>query len=212
MSRKRIPYIGQDRYEQVIAGGKIERVHKPQRAFSPTGQANRWTVELQDECVKRGFFFERTLPHNDVRIIPIRDEDNVRYHVNYTDWLHYDEAGIMDALLDGAAHNVSFDIVAVAFITQQDEYGYSGVWDKSVETYNPSLRWYKYFNQVKYCRDINRSLKRKWTQTKEDMNNMETLAKSVTRQSLSKREKERLIRIKKIEDRWNKTLEGTHLT
>jgi len=137
--RKRLLYIGKPRNAR-----KIERTYEPNakgllrridrsapvggRYFAAPGDAIIWDRAKQTEAVDRGFFIERDRTDNHARVLPRGRET---------------DADIMRELVAQARTGDGFATLTIQFIAQQDQYGYSGTWEKSIERWSPHLLWYK---------------------------------------------------------------------
>lgn len=124
--RQRLPYVGKTRFKH----HKGRMVLIDQRAFAAPPDAIVWTMHWQAAAIDRGVFFERDKRDNHVRVTPMR-----RMFDNDQD--------AVDALEQAAFHGDEFSLRALAFVEQQDRFGYSGAWDRNVERWTHSLQWYK---------------------------------------------------------------------
>ena len=124
--RKRLRYIGQPRMTRSRQG---EMLARGQRAFPLPLGAIKWTIERQAAAVSRGYFLERVLPLNVVHVVRLRGGANEQLAMNELEALAF-------------AHD-GFAETALAFIEQQDRYGWSGTWAKQVERYSHNMMWLK---------------------------------------------------------------------
>ena len=124
--RPRLPYVGKRRFRH--ERGCV--VPLPQRAFAAPPDAIVWSMHWQAAAIDRGVFLERDKHDNHVCVIPMRrmfDSDH----------------DAVAALEQAAFHGDEFSVRALAFVEQQDRFGYSGAWDRNVERWTHSLQWYK---------------------------------------------------------------------
>src|SRR5208282_309018 len=134
--RARWPYLGKPRNTATLDkdgwtlrpdGSKARAVAfdqpRDQRAFAAPDWATLWTVDDQVAAVDRGFFVERFIPpdvsgnlgaDNHARIIPLHT--------------HESDAAIITCAERVAEAGDPFALKLLAFVKQQDEYGYSGTW------------------------------------------------------------------------------------
>lgn len=132
-TRRRLAYKGRTRGRTNQRTGELE--HRSQRQFSAPPLALTWTMVDQMMAVDHGYFFERVMPRNAVRVIPLR-----RGHT---------DSDVCNELERAAFHGDRHALKALLFIEQQDRQGWSGSWGHPViETYNPALRWYKMRKQA----------------------------------------------------------------
>jgi len=124
--RLRLPYVGKTRFR--YERGRV--VLLPQRTFAAPADAIVWTTHWQAAAIDRGVFFERDKRDNHVRVIPMRR-------------MFDSDCDAMNALEQAAFHGDEFSLRALAFVEQQDRFGYSGAWDRNVERWTHSLQWYK---------------------------------------------------------------------
>lgn len=139
--RKRHEYIGPVRTKIYLdENDRPYTANAPQRAFAASRRDPsliRWGKAWQAKAIQLGFFFERDALSGDnhVTIIPLENgEERWRSDQHVVDWLEGERQ------LD---RYKNFAIIALNFIRQQDQYGYSGVWEKTVEFYDGKLLWYK---------------------------------------------------------------------
>lgn len=129
MTRYQFPYRGMARTSFSKRFGK----HTPlsQRAFTPPASALGWTVDDQAWAVEHWFFVERVEPANRVELVALP-------HRQRTD------LDICNELEQRAFHGDRTALKALCFIQQQDEFGWSGVWEKPcLEKRTHALLWYK---------------------------------------------------------------------
>lgn len=119
--------------------------HRYGMPFASTPYIQKWTTDLQSECIKRGFFLHRSWPHNAVNILSplmirgIVDHDDPISNVDGDqsfNWLHH------LAFAEGPSSIVFFSQL-FAFIKQQDYYGFSDGWEYPCDIANKYLRWHK---------------------------------------------------------------------
>lgn len=123
--RPRHPYVGTRR--AVRRHGKLVKLG--QRAFALPAGAIKWMVEDQHEAVERGYFVARVELDNHARIVPLHG--------------YASDAEAMSEIEAACFHRDGHAAKLIAFVEQQDAYGYSGAWDASVARFTPALRWYK---------------------------------------------------------------------
>ena len=131
--RRRFKYVGAPRLARDTVTGMLS--HRAQRAFACPDRfrltAHIWFVFDQAEALKRGYFLERVTPRNDVRIVP-------------TDACQHTDLDICNALEQAAFHGDEHAMKALAFIEQQDRFGWSGMWAiRDIEHKSSALRWWK---------------------------------------------------------------------
>jgi hypothetical protein len=108
------------------------RVRKVERVFRERIEFLTWTKADQAEAVKRGYFIERSRWDNHATVIPLP-------HGQFTTDADVMREGKRLAIA-GDAHALHLCL----FVVQQDKYGWSGTWESpTIETYKPSLMWYK---------------------------------------------------------------------
>jgi hypothetical protein len=92
----------------------------------------KWTVDDQAEAVKRGYFVERHAHDNHAIIIPLP------LHTFKSD------SEVMSSEMKRAKDGDRWTIERfLPFVVQQDQRGWTGTWDKAIETYNAKLIWYR---------------------------------------------------------------------
>ena len=123
--RRRLFYIGMPRHVQ--SKGVLRPVGT--RAFAAPRNAIVWTQTMQAQAIEHGLFLERDKLDNHVRVLPMPP--------------HCTELDAINAIEYAAFHGDKFSVTALSFIEQQDRFGYSGAWDRSVERYTNHLTWYK---------------------------------------------------------------------
>lgn len=123
--RKRLRYIGQSRL--VYVWGKAPKPRHA-RSFAAPVTAIIWSRILQTAAIDRDFFLERDRDDNHTRVIPL---------TRCTD------ADIMQQLVAQARAGDGFAILALQFVAQQDQYGYTGAWERTMDKWTPTLQWYK---------------------------------------------------------------------
>ena len=91
----------------------------------------KWLVIDQVEAVKRGYFIARA-SDNHARVLPLP-------HGSFAG-----DADVMNAAERLALHHDAHALKLVAFVAQQDRFGWSGVWEtRAVETCSRTLTWFK---------------------------------------------------------------------
>lgn len=114
------------------------------RAYSAPRLALNWSVHDQFIAVSRGFFVERSSTDNHARIIPTKKALDT-------------DMAVMAMLTALTFNRDAFAQKTIDFIEQQDTYGWTGVWDPRIETYNHQLRWYKQMKAKRQAPYIKRS-------------------------------------------------------
>ena len=110
------------------------------RTFDLPPGGIKWMMADQAVAVDRGYFLERG-EHERVKVLPLQ----------HGKWA--DDAGVMASIEQGAFSRDPRAMKALAFIEQQDAYGYVGAWDSTVgsvcktgiQYWTSTLRWYKEF-------------------------------------------------------------------
>jgi hypothetical protein len=132
-----------------VEKGKL--VHRDQRAFAAPPGAIRWMKIDQARCIDHGYFLERVLPSNRIRVLPLQ---NGRWT---------SDAEVMATLEHEAFNRDSHAMRAIAFIEQQDRFGYSGVWEGAtgarqrnggVEFWTATLIWYRHMKRDERAADL----------------------------------------------------------
>lgn len=134
-------YIGADRRD---AAG---RPRNP-GAFSVThygtpGIAFTWTIQDQTWAIENGFFIHRSGLNERVNIVWID-----RFHHD-TDDGHASIAYMERMVFEHALDYPNMWNRLWRFIKQQDQFGYTGAWDKRVQFFSNKLTWYREYRLVK---------------------------------------------------------------
>lgn len=128
-------YVGKDR---VRYGVEVDP-----RAFSIRTQTTSgiiWTVDMQAWAVTHGFFVGRE---------PIRERPVIIGINRYDSTFSYVEPErAMQEIERRTFRRYPRYGILLDFIKQQDQYGYTGAWDKNVQIYTPDLLWYKLYRQA----------------------------------------------------------------
>lgn len=107
--------------------------------FSAGRTAFQWTIHHQGTAITTGFFLHRSGDRERVNIIPMD------WHGTQFD--PYDGYSAMSWLEQNCFISNSYSInifsTALRFIRQQDQFGYTGAWDRRVEFFSNRLIWYK---------------------------------------------------------------------
>ena len=119
------------------------RTDGTRRTFDLPSRGIKWTMADQAAAVDRGYFLERG-EYERVRVLPLQ-------HGKWTD-----DAGVMASIEQSAFSRDPHAMRALAFIEQQDAYGYIGAWDNTIgaagrtgiQYWTSTLRWYKEFKAV----------------------------------------------------------------
>ena len=147
-TRPRLPYVGHPR-TQLDHGLPIAR---SPRAFSaPTG-AIRWLIRDQTRAIDDGWFLERPdrlyTSMNRAEPIPV----GLRFPHNKS---------LFEYLLQGEFEGEPLRWKAMAFVRQQDRFGWTGAWEHpKIERYTPQLRWYREHAQAQRKTHALRTLNR----------------------------------------------------
>jgi predicted ATPase len=123
---------------KVRRGEYVPKLPIAQRRFAAPSDAIIWTRDLQATAVAAGVFLRRVLPHNCVYV----------HNLVAGDEIEASEQIAMDALEALAFRNDAFAQTALAFIEQQDKYGWSGTWEPAVETFQKTMRWLQEYHRV----------------------------------------------------------------
>lgn len=91
----------------------------------------RWTIERQAQAVGEGWFFERDMFTNYVRLVAIPQGALITAELA---WAHIERETFRNSL---------FHALAIAFVQQQLTHQYSDGWDRTVQRYSRVMRWYK---------------------------------------------------------------------
>jgi hypothetical protein len=103
-----------------------------EREFYETLPFIKWTRADQAEAIKRGYFLERSRADNHVIVIPLPRD------------LFSSDADVMREAMRRAREGEAHAVKLITFVLQQDQRGWSGTWESpTIETYRPSLIWYK---------------------------------------------------------------------
>lgn len=122
------------------------------RAYAAPPLALNWSFHDQFTAVSRGYFLERVSTDNHARVIPIKKSFDT-------------DTAVMAHVSALAFNRDSFAQKTIDFIEQQDTYGWTGVWEPRIETYNPQLRWYKQAKAKKAAPYLKRTLKQRAVNT-----------------------------------------------
>lgn len=148
--RARLPYEGKPRHEKNRRGGWVLR---DARTFSAPPGSLHWTRRDQMTAVDLGFFFERVVGDEHVRVLPLQNGQ----------W--GSDLEVMCWLEAQAFRHDGFAMRALAFIEQQDKFGYTGVWEGAVrrrtrnagiEFWSPTMKWYKDMKAEQRAADLMR--------------------------------------------------------
>src|ERR1700743_710120 len=107
-ARPRKRYEGKSRARVNKRTGRLEA--RNSRAFSTPKYAIVWREADQAACVERGYFLERSKPHNDVRAVSLTGR--------------HTEAQICNDLERSAFNGDDHALKALKFIEQQDKFGW----------------------------------------------------------------------------------------
>jgi hypothetical protein len=133
------PYVGASRTDPY---GRL----RPPRDFSlaqyaSPGRAFIWTIEDQAWAVGEGFFLHRSGSIERVNVVWI---DYFKHgHLNNDGY-----AGLTELVrrnFYNQSKSPNYYNRAIKFIKQQDEWGYTGAWDKRVQFFSNRLQWYQEF-------------------------------------------------------------------
>lgn len=139
INRPRWPYIGRYRFR---ANGEM---HGPTalsiQAMSAPGMAFVWSMDYQAAAVRAGFFLHRSGDAERVNVIGVNPNDK-RFPTA--------DGFACIRTLERLDFEQPLTIYwrALKFIRQQDQYGYTGAWERAVMFYSPKLAWYKTYHAM----------------------------------------------------------------
>lgn len=145
--RARTPYIGKPRYmdrQRKVCTWRpgSDLFHRPQRAFNAPSGAIVWTRNDQFRAIALGFALVRVHPTNRVYVQIVMVPHRHEMFPHWRDFRH-------DLDILAKLERVAFwrpgcwAWKALAFIEQQDKWGFSSTWeDTQIETVSSRLQWF----------------------------------------------------------------------
>lgn len=132
------PYIGASRTDE--RGNPRNARHFSLAVNQSPGRSFVWTVDDQAWAVREGFFLHRSGLAERVNIIWIN-----RFEHDSDDG-YASIAELERRNFHAQSNSPNYYRRALRFIKQQDQFGYSGAWERTVMFYSHRLQWYKDFS------------------------------------------------------------------